>query len=76
MTEGRLDEAVRRVTQEVPEQAGAGDGNSFGREANLGGVRGQAVGGVQVEVGDVPEPAWRDGGGVKTQIYLRKHTFK
>lgn len=62
VTERWLDEAVGRVTQEVPVQAGAGDGDAFGREANLGGVWGQAVGGIKVEVCDVPEPAWIDGG--------------
>lgn len=65
MSEGRLDEAVGRVTQEVPVQAGMGRWSSFGGEANLGRIRGQVVGGVQVEVSDVPEPAWIDGGMVK-----------
>ncbi len=64
MSEGRLDEAVGRVTQEVPVQPGVGGRDPFGGEANLGGVRGQVVGGVQVEVCDVPEPAWIDGGKV------------
>lgn len=41
-----------------------GGGGSFGGEADLGGVWGQVVGGVQVEVSDVPEPAWTDGGKV------------
>lgn len=61
MSEGRLDEAVGRVTQEVPEQAGVGGGRPLRGEAHLGGVGGQVVGWVQVEVRDVPEPAWMDG---------------
>lgn len=61
VTECWLDEAVGRVAQEVPIQAGASDGDAFGGEANLGGVWGQVVGGVKVEVCDVPEPAWGDG---------------
>lgn len=36
--------------------------DSFGGEAHLGGVRGQVIGGVQMEVCDVPEPAWMDRG--------------
>lgn len=59
VTERWLDEAVGWVTQEVPVQAGLGDGDSSGREANLGGVWGQVVGGIKVEVRDVPEPAWK-----------------
>lgn len=36
-----------------------GGGESFGGETNLGGVPGLVVGRVQVEVSDVPEPAWK-----------------
>lgn len=59
VTEGRLDEAVRRVAQEVPKHACMSDRNSLGGEADLRGVWGLVVGGVQVEVCDVPEPGWR-----------------
>lgn len=55
-----LDQAVRRVAQEVPEQAGLGDRDTFWGEADLGGVGGRVVGGVKVEVCNVPEPACRD----------------
>lgn len=64
VAERRLDEAVGRVAQEVAELARCSDGNSFGGGADLGGLGRLPVGGVQVEVGDVPEPAWRGGGGV------------
>lgn len=72
VSERRLDEAVRRVAQEVPKHAGLSDGNSFGGEADLGGVWGLVVGGVQVEVCDVPEPGWRHGGGVNTRVHVVK----
>jgi len=60
--EGRLDERVGSVAQEVPEEAGVGRGLSPGGGAHLGGVRARLVGRVQVEVRDVPEPAWKHGG--------------
>lgn len=58
VNKGRLDEAVGRVTQEVPENACLGDRVALGGQADLGGVRGHVVGGIEVEVCDVPEPAW------------------
>lgn len=58
VSEGRLDEAVGGVAQEVSEHPCVGGGGSFGGETHLGGVLGLVVGRVQVEVGDVPEPAW------------------
>lgn len=70
VSERRLDEAVRRVAQEVPKHAGVSDGDSFGGEADLGGVWGLVVGGVQVEVRDVPEPGWRHGGDVNTCAHV------
>lgn len=60
MSEGGLDEAVGRVTQEVSEHTSLGGRGSFGGEANLGGIWCQVVGGVQVKVGDVPESACVD----------------
>lgn len=60
VSERWLDEAVGRVTQEVPKHTGSGGRGSFGGEANLGGIWCQVVGGVQVEVGDMPEPACVD----------------
>lgn len=62
-----LDEAVRRVAQKVPEHARLGDGDSFGGEADLGGVSGHVVGGVKVEVRNLPEPACR-----KRKLYTRQ----
>lgn len=70
VTEGRLDEGVWRVAQKVPKHACLSDGNSFGGEADLGGVWGLAVGGIQVEVCDVPEPGWRHEGGVITRVHV------
>lgn len=58
--ERRLDETVGRVAQEVPVQAGVSGGDAFRGVTHLGGVFSQVVGGVQVEVSDVPEPAWRE----------------
>lgn len=60
--EGGPDEAVGRVAEVVAVQAGVADGDSFGGEADLAGFCGLVVGGVQVEVGDVPEPACRNVG--------------
>lgn len=73
VTERWLDEAVGRVAQEVPVQASLGDGDSFGGEAHLGGVWGQVVGGIEVEVCDVPEPAWIDGGEKKRNGLIPHH---
>lgn len=60
VSEGGLNEAERWVAQEVSIQAGIGGRNSFGGITNLLGVWGQVVGGVQVEVCDVPKPPWTD----------------
>lgn len=68
VTERWPDQAVGRVTQEVSKQAGVGRWGPFRGETHLGRVWDQVVGGVQVEVCDVPEPAWTEGGKMKLGI--------
>lgn len=75
VSKGRLDEAVGRVTQEVPENAGLGDRVAVGGQTDLGGVRGHVVGGIEVEVCDVPEPAWTHSGKVKKRSLRQSRTL-
>lgn len=74
VSKGWLDQTVGGVTQEVAIDPGVGGRNPFGGEANLGGVWSQVVCGIQVEVCDVPEPAWRQTGSIQKICYI--HAFR